>query len=243
MRRFVRQLQNLLAIRKGDSTLSRRAAGVINRIRSSDLTYCGPPKLENLVDALMLVEREQIPGALIEAGVALGGSAILLATLKSAHRPLHLYDVFRMIPAPNANDGPDAHARYEVIRSGKSLGLGGNVYYGYVDNLLEVVKGNLRRFDLLEGRDKIYFHIGLFQDTLHPDGPVALAHIDADWYDSVRTCIDRISSVLSPGGIIVFDDYSSYQGCRRAVDEFLASRNDFSILFHRRSLAIRRDSI
>jgi hypothetical protein len=28
---------------------------------------------------------------------------------------------------------------------------------------------------------------------LHLDEPVALAHIDADWYESVRTCLQRLA--------------------------------------------------
>lgn len=226
--------------RRSSNSMSARATEAIRDIRSNDLTYCGPPKLENIAEAMSYIECEKIPGSILEAGVALGGSAILLARLKPADRALHLYDVFRMIPPPGANDGQDAHARYEIIRSGRSAGLGGKRYYGYVDNLQEVVKENMRAFGVAEQSHRIVFHAGLFQDTLHPIGPVAIAHIDADWYDSVATCIDRIAPAISPGGIMIFDDYSSYEGCRRAVDEFLARNKHFTILFHRRSLAVRK---
>jgi predicted O-methyltransferase YrrM len=213
---------------------------LIDRIRDRKITYCGKPKLENIAEAIRLIDRERVPGSFLEAGVALGGSAAAIALLKPKDRALHLYDVFAMIPPPGDQDGPDAHARYSEIKSGNSDGLGGKTYYGYIDGLLDVVKRNLVEFGVDLKAAKVHFHVGLFQDTLHPEGPVAFAHIDADWYDSVMTCLQRIAPCLSPGGIIVFDDYSSYSGCKKAVDQFLADHPNFSILFHRRSLGIRK---
>ncbi len=214
----------------------------IAAIRAAKLSYCGPPKLENITEALLRIRSENVPGRYVEAGVALGGSAILLGLLKPADVPLDLFDVFAMIPPPGANDGEDAHRRYEEIRSGASAGLGGDTYYGYVDGLLDKVKANLRQFGLDPDGGNIRCVPGLFEDTLYPAGPVALAHIDCDWYDSVRVCIERIVPRLAPGGIMIFDDYSSYSGCRRAVDEWLARDTGMEKLFHRRSLGVRRGS-
>ena len=68
----------------------------------------------------------------------------------------------------------------------------------------------------------VTFHEGLFEDTLHPDGPVAVAHLDGDWYQSLIVCLERIEPVLSPGGVLVIDDYEAWSGAQRAVDDFLA---------------------
>jgi predicted O-methyltransferase YrrM len=220
-------------------TEDRRAADVIARIRAANLTYCGPPKLENLATLTRAVSEAGVPGDFVEAGVALGGSAILLSLLKPSAARLTLYDVFEMIPAPGPNDGPDAHARYDVIRSGVSPGLGGETYYGYVDGLQAQVRRNLEAFGVDLERDQVALVRGLFEDTLNPSGPIAFAHVDCDWYDSVRACIDRIGPWLSPGGVIVFDDYNSYSGCRRAVDEMLAARSDLAVVLDARSLAVR----
>ena len=213
---------------------------LIARIRGNSLSYCGKPKLENIAEAVLAVRAASVPGAYLEAGVALGGSAILLGKLKPKQTSLALYDVFSMIPAPGENDGEDAHKRYEEIRLGQSDGLGGKTYYGYLDNLLDVVKLNLRDAGLDLKLDKIDCIPGLFENTLYPSGSIAFAHIDCDWFDSVKVCIDRITPLMSKGGIVIFDDYSSYSGCRRAVDEWLARDARFEKLFHRRSLAVRR---
>ena len=213
---------------------------MIASIRAANLSYCGRPKLENIAESVLRVRGDKVPGAYIEAGVALGGSAILLGLLKPAEVRLDLFDVFGMIPAPGESDGEDAHRRYEEIRSGSSVGLGGNTYYGYVDGLLEKVKANLRQFGLEPDGASIRCVPGLFEETLQTSGPIALAHIDCDWYDSVKVCIDRISPNLAPGGIVIFDDYSSYSGCTRAVDEWLAVDTRIEKIFHRRSLGVRR---
>ena len=215
-------------------------AQIIANIRAANLSYCGRPKLENIAETLLELRRNRVPGELLEAGVALGGSAILLGLLRSPDSPLNLYDVFGMIPPPGEQDGEDAHQRYQEIRSGTSAGLGDNTYYGYVDNLLETVKNNLREFGLNPDTGTIRLHPGLFEETLFPSGAIALAHIDCDWYDSVRVCIERIAPRLSSGGVVIFDDYSSYSGCRRAVDEWLSDSPDMEILFERRSLGVRK---
>ena len=55
---------------------------------------------------------------------------------------------------------------------------------------------------------------------------VALAHVDGDWYESVMTCLERIAPYLVPEGRIVIDDYDSWSGCRKAVDEYFSDKRD-----------------
>ena len=190
--------------------------------------------------ALELVRRARIPGCYVEAGVALGGTAILIAKLRPAGRPLKLFDVFGMIPPPGPQDGEDAHSRYEVISSGRSSGIRGETYYGYRSDLMYQVIKNLNSFGIDLGADAVELLAGTFQERLHLNESVAFAHIDCDWYNSVMTCIERIYPQLSPGGIMVFDDYNSYSGCRKAVDSFLSGRNDLDILFDAPSIGVRR---
>jgi hypothetical protein len=219
--------------------IGKEVQALIAEIRSSNLTYCGYPKLENLARAALHVRRRGISGQFLEAGVALGGSAILLAKLKGL-RPLKLYDVFGLIPEPSVRDGEDAHSRYREIASGQAKGLGGNVYYGYVGDLPRRVVENLESFGINIATAQIELIQGLFSNTLHPAGPVALAHIDCDWYEAVKLCIDRISPHLCSGALIAFDDYNSYSGCRVAVDEWLANDNTIEVFLKDRSIVIRK---
>jgi asparagine synthase (glutamine-hydrolysing) len=217
-----------------------RTRRLIRAIREKNLTYVGRRKMKRCVFALDLIRQQAVPGAIIEAGVALGGTAIVLARLKPHGRPLFLYDVFSTIPPPGPQDEIDAHQRFEIIRSGKAVGIGGEQYYGYRPDLIEQVKQNLSSFGIDTVKEAIEFAPGTFEDCLHPAGPVAFAHIDCDWYDSVMTCLDRIYPKLSPGGIMIFDDYKSYAGCKKAVDEFLSGRLDVEVLFSERSIGLRK---
>ena len=136
---------------------------------------------------------------------------------------MYVYDVFGIIPSPSDKDGADIHARYAVITSGAAKGIDGDAYYGYEMNLMDKVDSTFAAFGVRTGENDIHLVAGLFEDTIRPDGPVALAHVDGDWYESVKLCLDRIWPVLSPGGVIVIDDYDHWSGCRTAVDEFLAT--------------------
>lgn len=118
------------------------SSSVIEAVRRDSLTYVSEAALCDLRDQVKRLERRRAPGVLIEAGCALGGSAILMAATKSLSRPLYVYDVFGMIPAPSTKDGEDVHARYEVIRSGMSAGIGGATYYGYEADLEAKVADN-----------------------------------------------------------------------------------------------------
>lgn len=225
MQRAVRKLRakgRLLAAQRNDP----KGVALVRRVRSDRLTYLEADALLDLRKRALQVDRDDIPGAIIEAGCALGGSAIVLAGSKSSSRPMYVYDVFGTIPSPSDNDGPDVSARYAVITSGEAHGINGDPYYGYETNLKEQVHGRFADYGVATEDSLIELVEGLFQDTLHLDGPVALAHIDGDWYESVKICLERIWPVLSAGGVIVIDDYYHWSGCRNAVDEFLAGASD-----------------
>lgn len=147
----------------------------------------------------------------------------MLADGKSEERQLDLHDVFGTIPPPTPEDDPDVHERYAEIVAGKATGLGGDRYYGYENNLLDKVKQSFRDFGFDPVACNVNFHQGLFEDTVKAEGPVALAHIDGDWYESVKVCLDRLAPNLAVGGVMVIDDYGSWSGCTKAIDEFLAS--------------------
>src|SRR3546814_6455492 len=100
--------------------------------------------------------------------------------------------------------------------------LNGDPYYGYRDDLYEHVSTQLARFGTPVDGARINLVKGLFEETLPSLDieRIAFAHIDCDWYDPVRYCLDETSRRLAPGGIIVIDDYNDYEGCRVAVDEF-----------------------
>jgi asparagine synthase (glutamine-hydrolysing) len=194
---------------------------LIARIRARNLTYLTDHKLTSLVTTVRTLEENRVPGIFLETGCALGGSAILIASLKSPGRPFLIYDVFEMIPPPSSEDTPDVHQRYRAIVEGKSQGIGGDQYYGYMEDLYGIVQSNLKDFGIdCQGRTVTLIK-GRIEDTMIIDQPVALAHVDVDWYQPVLTSLQRVSPNLVVGGSIILDDYHDWDGCRKAADEFL----------------------
>lgn len=194
---------------------------IIKEIKSRNLTYLSDSKMHCIAKTCREIEERGLYGDFIEAGCALGGSAILIASIKSKTRPFRLYDVFGMIPSPTGEDTPDVHQRYEDIVAGRSRGIGGDKYYGYEENLFEKVIQNFNDFGLEPNMNQVKLIKGLLQDTMSIDTPVAFAHIDVDWYDPVKTSLERIYPHLVIGGSIILDDYFDWGGCRKATDQFL----------------------
>jgi predicted O-methyltransferase YrrM len=212
----------------------------IAEARAERLTYLKPANLRELASIVQQIERERLPGVVIEAGAARGGSAIVLAAAKAPERPMKVYDVFGMIPAPGEHDGADVHERYAKIAAGDARGVGGEKYYGYRDDLYREVGESFARLGVPVDENNVELIRGLFEDTIRLDEPVAFAHLDGDWYESTMTCLERIAPLLVPGGTIVLDDYYKWSGCRAAVDEYFADRDGFR-LEHRAKLRVVRD--
>lgn len=228
------------AIREGTVELPESVDRVIEQVRAEHLTFLARGNLRDLAVLVRDLDRRQVPGLIVEAGTARGGSAITMAAAKAASRPMKVYDVFGMIPPPSEHDGADVHRRYARIASGEAKGMGGETYYGYRPDLLNEVTESFRRLGVDPEGCHVELVAGLFEDTIHLDEPVALAHLDGDWYESTMTCLHRIAPLVSPGGRIVLDDYYAWSGCRTAVDEYFAERDDFKLEFRARVHAVRR---
>lgn len=149
-----------------------------------------------------------VPGDVAEAGVAAGGSALLLSKLLKEIAPrkiLHLFDSFAGLPSP-------------------TLAVDGNHHVAgrFASNVADVEK-YLRS----GGADNWRTHPGWFENTLHAitpaDGGWSFVHVDADLYDSVKSCLDAFLPHMHPGGVVVLDDYGFFStpGVRKAVRDRL----------------------
>lgn len=209
-------------------------------VRDEHLTFLSADQLASLTSCVLELEAAGREGILVEAGTARGGSAIAMALAKSAGRELRVYDVFAMIPPPSAEDGEDVADRYVTIAEGRARGQGDEVYYGYRDDLLGEVGASFARHGVPVEEHSVTLVPGLFQDTIVGDDPVALAHVDGDWYESTMVCLERLAPRIVPGGRIVIDDYFNWSGCRTAVDRFFSDRPEFRLEMRAKVHAVRR---
>lgn len=206
-----------------------RVAETIRFVQSHSLSFLSEGLLVSLAKVALDNERNGVAGRVVEAGVALGGSALVLTAAKSADRPVSFYDTFGMIPAPGEKDGEDVHARYRVIAEGRAEGHDGERYYGYRPELMESLLRNLRDAGLDPTTNLVSLHAGDLRQTLTLREPLSLVHVDCDWYDPVLHCLAQCGPHLSLGGRFIVDDYSSWRGARRATDEWMAQQSDFDL--------------
>ncbi len=241
IRRFLEPCRTKYSLWRSGLPIPIRKA--IEFVLKEHLSYLKLQPLMELAAGVAEIEKESVPGIFIETGCALGGSGIVIASAKKTSVPLRIFDTFGLIPSPSANDGQDVHDRYSVIQSGQSNGIGGKKYYGYIQDLQQRVESNFMAAGWPVERNAVALVKGLYQDTLKIEDPVAFAHIDCDWYESVKTCLDRISPRLSPGGLLIIDDYYSYSGCKKAVDGFLEENEGMFTATFKSRLHLRKRGV
>ena len=186
--------------------------------RAAPLSFLDSRQLYS-TDRLFILDRlvreldeRGVAGDLVECGVYRGGSASILARAAKESpfpREVWLFDSFEGLPDPTAPDGadmdrlagtlavPETIARDAVARSGLPA-------------------------------QRAHFVTGWFEQTLPKarTGPLALLHIDADFYEAIRLCLERFYDDVVPGGVVVLDDYAWVPGCRAALHELLERRNE-----------------
>lgn len=174
-------------------------------------TLIGRERIHSLYDLARRIDLEGIPGDVVECGVCNGGSAAILAhfaTRSTLNRNVWLLDSFEGMPETTAVDGEAAKA-----------------YVGQVVGNVAKVREILRQVNADLGRVRIV--PGWFENTFPTVSiaRIALLNIDADWYESVKACLERFYDVVSPGGFISFDDYGHWPGCRQAVHDFFGQKD------------------
>jgi O-methyltransferase len=169
-------------------------------------------RLECLMRLSESLAERNLGGDVVECGVFRGGSAIVLADplfRTSSEALVWLYDVFTGMPEPGPEDPPGAKGYVGLYVSSESVVRNTFACARIPDHRVRIVSGRL-------------------EDTLRsaaPTRPIQLLHLDCDWYESVSVCLEALYHQVLPGGMIIFDDYGHWLGCRKAVDEFFAKRS------------------
>jgi O-methyltransferase len=180
-------------------------------------TMIGLKRLDNLDECISDVIKRRVSGDLLEAGVWRGGAAIFMRAALRAYggedRLVWAADSFRGLPPPDLE-------RYPSDR-------GGDVFFRnpHLAISLEEVKGNFRRYGLLD--ERVRFLPGWFRDTL-PAAPIerlAVLRLDGDLYESTIAALEALYDKVSPGGYVIVDDYFAVPtGAGKATDDFRRAR-------------------
>jgi O-methyltransferase len=169
--------------------------------------------LHTLKRCMEAVEREQIPGDFVEAGIWKGGAVILMRAFLNAYQNTTRFvwgaDSFAGFPASNHSDA-------KVLN---------NQIYPWVVVEKEEVEKNFSRFELLD--EQVRLVKGFFKDSLPkmPIQEIAVLRVDGDMYDSTMDILENLYPKLSIGGYVIIDDFGAFHGCDEAVTEYRKKNN------------------
>lgn len=159
-----------------------------------------------------------LPGPMAEVGSYRGGTARLIARTCPG-KSLHVFDTFEGMP--HHDDGADLH------RTGD-----------FADTSLDAVRA------YLADCPNVTLHPGRFPATaVELDGTrFSFVHLDVDVYQSTRDGLEYFFEKLTPGGVMVLDDYGwkDCPGVARAVKEFQTANDAIPVVTARYQCALFR---
>jgi O-methyltransferase len=179
-------------------------------------TFTMIPK-DSYVDNLILARRvRDLPGCVVECGVWRGGMSAGIGKVLGTEREYFLFDSFEGLPPAKEIDGKSA---LDWQKAKDSPWYHDNCTAGpeFAEQAMKVA--GIKSFHLKKG---------WFDQTLpgfKPPAPIALLRLDGDWYDSTMVCLSHLFDFVAPGGLIVLDDYHFWDGCSRALHDFLSRRS------------------
>ena len=152
-----------------------------------------------------LLERG-VPGDVTEFGCYIGTTSVFLAKkLHGTNRKLWLYDSFEGLPEKTAEDASAAGDHFKK---------------GELHTSRRQLEHNLRSYS----HSSYSIRKAWFSDLTTNDIPhqIALAFLDGDYYKSILDPLQLIWECMSPGGLVIVDDYNNpaLPGATRAVDEW-----------------------
>lgn len=177
------------------------------------------------IDNLALVEqtKESLPaGCVVECGVWRGGMIAAISTILGKTYRYFLFDSFEGLPQAKEIDGVDALKWQADTESN-----------WYFDNCR--AEESFAESAMAKAGTPDYRLIrGWFSDTLPGFSfgeKISVLRLDGDWYESTMDCLVNLYPLVAEKGLIIIDDYYAWEGCARAVHDYL-STNSLSARIH-----------
>lgn len=179
-----------------------------------------------LYKSVEYIIKNNIKGDFVECGVANGGCAMIIAfTLKKLSidgRKIYLYDTYEGMAEPSEFDKTEGNT-INVQEKWKNnvSSEGGNNWMRFT---LETVKENMQKTGFSESQ--IVYVKGMVEDTVPQTIPseISLLRLDTDFYESTKHELEHLYPLLSKGGVLLLDDYGSWLGAKKAVDEYFINK-------------------
>jgi hypothetical protein len=218
---FVLSLSNLTE--NNYPELTKKELNFINKVFTASVTMVSFESLVTLAIACKYIQENGIRGDFVEAGVWRGGSSIVAKKFLGSARNYYLYDTYAGMTPPTAYDyRTNDKDNSSTVEKWNKLNQGSS--NAWVNSSLEEVKGNFKKFNLLD--KTINFIVGDVTKTL-VDGSkpkeISILRLDTDFYDSTLIELQVLWPLLLKRGVLILDDYGHWDGARRAVDEYFGA--------------------
>jgi O-methyltransferase len=185
-------------------------------------TMTSKMRLYALYKSVHYIIDNRIPGDFVECGVWRGGNTMMIADiLKSkgvSDRKIYLYDTFEGMSEPQEVDvlAGSSFKQTQELWSNTNKGT----YSEWCYAALEEVKKNMHSTGYPDSQ--ILYVKGMVEQTLDEQLPdsIALLRLDTDWYESTKKELEVLYPKLSVNGVLIIDDYGTWEGARKAVDEY-----------------------
>jgi hypothetical protein len=154
-----------------------------------------------------------VQGCVVECGVWKGGMSGAIAEVLGAGRTYYLFDSFEGLPEAQSIDG-EAAAKWQADKSGA-------YYFDNCSASQEEALDTMKRSPAA----RVVPVKGWFEATVPEfvlNERIALLRLDGDWYESTMICLKKFFPLMVEGGKIIIDDYYTWDGCSRAVHDYLS---------------------
>ena len=187
----------------------------------SNYTMTSNVKIFSLIKAFEYVNKFKIAGDFVECGVYTGGNIMILKKLiekNRLNRKIYAYDTFEGMTAPTSHDikidGTIAKKKFKKNWASCSLNR---------------VKKNFKETKL--SIKNIKFIKGKVEDTLkikkNLPKKISILRLDTDFYESTKSELQKLYPLLVKGGVLIIDDYGSWLGSKKAIDEYFSNKKFF----------------
>jgi hypothetical protein len=180
---------------------------------------------DTLIFAMELVLKaitQDLRGAIVECGVWRGGTSMAMMLVQRRYlgrvvKPVYMLDSFEGLPPTTEKDGQFAES---FVR-----GEWGAEFKNCVVDISDVSQW-LADAGLVEG--DFFLVKGWFDKTVPAlaeklqDSNISVLRVDGDWYNSTKICLDHLVPCVTTNGFVIVDDYVAFDGCARAVHDFLS---------------------
>lgn len=181
-------------------------------------------KKSTFVSNLKLCQNHaSIPGCVIECGCWRGGMvAAISEIIDNNQKNIYLLDSFEGLPPAKQIDGKAA-LDWQSNKTSPHYYDNCKAEIAYAEKAMKIA--NYKNYNIVPG---------WFKDTIPTiklKEKISILRLDGDWYDSTMQCLEGFYSHVSSNGIIIIDDYYTWDGCAKAVHDFL-SKNNISDRIH-----------